>query len=206
MTNLLPGLSSSACRTPRAPTTPFTAAAVSRLRLDQAALAYLSAVPRPQVHMFAEDMENPYIGFVTCRMFYRGHDAITAISNLGVLPSVMKMTRLMVLWENCDLATALDQEQGPFPMGLMLVDAGFGQHTLHRHPFEPVPTGQVADGVPAITLKWEAPQRSEDAPLPDPITRLLRTWRELREDDMQKTAIALKRGGYEISWWGSGAQ
>jgi hypothetical protein len=169
---------------------------------SKAELYATGAVPRPQVHMFAEDMENEYIGFVTCRMFYRGRDAATAITNLGVLPSVLKMTRLMILWENSDLSIALEQGQGPFPMGLMLVDARFDQHTLHRHSFEAVPTGQVVDGVPTITLQWETPQRSENAPLPDPITRLLRTWRELREDDMQKTATALQRAGYKIDWWG----
>ncbi|MFL6111664.1 MAG: hypothetical protein ACJ786_09970 [Catenulispora sp.] len=35
---------------------------------------------------------------------------------------------------------------------------------------------------------------------PDPITRLLRTWREWRDDDIQETGIALERSGYEFSW------
>lgn len=169
---------------------------------SKAELYATGAVPRPQVHMFAEDMENPYIGFVTCRMFYRGRDAVTAIGDLGVLPSVMAMTRLMILWENSDLSTALEQEQGPFPMGLMVVDARFGDHTLHRYPFEPMPTGRVVDGVGTVKLQWETPQLSEDAPLPEPIARLLQIWRELREDDMQKTAITLQQAGYKISWWG----
>jgi hypothetical protein len=72
--------------------------------------------------MFAEDMAQPYIGFVTCRQFYRGEDAVNAIGDLGMLPAVMKMTRLIIPWESSDLATALQQEGGRFPMGLMLVD------------------------------------------------------------------------------------
>ena len=161
------------------------------------------ALPRPQVHMFAEDMQYPYIGHVVCRDFYPGDDAVTAIGNLGVLPSAMKMTRLMILWESSDLAAAL--EQPSVPMELMVVDARFGQHTLHRHPFEPVPTGRVVNGVPAIQLEWGTPQRYEDALLPGPISLLLRTWRQLRDEDIQKTAIALQEAGYKIYWWDSGA-
>ena len=172
------------------------------IKASKAELYATGAVPRPQVHMFAEDMPYPYIGFVTCRRFYRGHDAVTAIGDLGVLPSVMKMTRLMILWESSDLAAALEQPRAP--MELMLVDARFSQHTLHRHPFQPVPTGRVVDGVPAVQLEWETPQRSEDARLPDPITLLLRTWRELRDEDIQNTAIALQQAGYETNWFESG--
>jgi hypothetical protein len=156
------------------------------------------AVPRPQVHMFAEYTPNKYIGYMVCRRFYRGHDAATAIGDLGVLPSVMKMTRLMILWESGDLATALDRSEGPFPMGLMLVDATLKRHTLHQHPFDAVPTGQVVDGVPAVRLEWETPRRSEGARLPDPIARLLRTWREPRDDDPMKTQIAFEQSGYEL--------
>lgn len=170
------------------------------IEASKAELHTTGAVPRPQVHMLAEDMPPSYTGFVTCRRFYRGQDTITAIGDLGVLPSVMKMNRLMILWEHCDLATALERETGPFPMGLMLVDARLSHHTLHRHPFEPVPTGQVVNGVPTVRLHWETPQRSENAPLPDPITRLLRTWREPREDDAQETAKALQRAGYQLDW------
>ena len=157
-------------------------------------------IPRPQVHMFAEDMPDQYIGWVSCRAFYRGHDAVTAIGDLGVLASVMKMTRLMVLWESCDLATALDRGEGPFPRGLMLVDASLERHTLHQYPFETVPTGRVVDGVPTIRLQWETPRCSDGARLPDPIVRLLRTWRELRDGDLQETAIGLQRSGYELNW------
>lgn len=170
------------------------------IEASKAELHATGAVPRPQVHMLAEDMPHPYVGFVTCRRFYRGHDAVTAISDLGALPSVMKMTRLMILWENYDLATALEQKEGSFPMGLMLADAHLSRHSLHRYPFEAVPTGQVVDGVPAVRLQWETSQRSEEAPLPDPIAGLLRTWRELRDDDIQKTAIALQQSGYELNW------
>lgn len=157
-------------------------------------------VPRPQVHMLAEDMPNPYIGFVTCRSFDRGRDAVAAIGGLGTLPSVMKMTRLMILWESSDLALALDQATVPSPMALMLLDASLSHHALHWHPFKPVPTGRIVNGVPTVQLEWESQQRANDASLPEPITLLLQTWRELRDDNIQETAIALQRSGYELDW------
>jgi hypothetical protein len=42
------------------------------IEASKAELHATGAVPRPQVHMFAEDMSQPYAGFVTCRRFYRG--------------------------------------------------------------------------------------------------------------------------------------
>ncbi|TYB44980.1 hypothetical protein [Actinomadura chibensis] len=170
------------------------------IEASKAELHSTGAIPRPQVHMLAEDMEHSYIGFVICRMFYRGQDAVTAIGDLGTLPSVLKMTRLMILWEDLDLLTALNQVTDPGSRALVLLDAQFDRHTLHRHPFEAVPTGQVVNGVPTVSLRWETPQRFHDGPLPEAINRLLRTWRELREDDMQETAMALQRSGYELNW------
>src|SRR5262249_38182496 len=149
-------------------------------------------VPRPQVHMFAEDLPVQYIGFVICRRFFRGQDATVAIGDFGILPSVMRENRLMVLWGRVDPALALDQP-APSPMGLMLVDARFGGHTLHHYPFDPVPTGQVVNGVPTIELQWKPPQRFENAGLPNPVNRLLQTWREPRDQNMKKTARALER-------------
>lgn len=181
---------------------PDIAAEVPRILIEaaKAELHVTGCVPRPQVHMFAEDMPDPYIGFVTCRSFSRGRDAVTAIGDLGILPSVMKMTRLMILWESSDLAIALDRATGPFPMALMLLDASLSHHTLHRYPFKPVPTRQIADDMPTVQLEWEPQQRAENASLPAPITRLLQTWRELRDDEIQETAIALQRSGYELDW------
>jgi hypothetical protein len=180
------------------------AAEIQRAIIDASkqTLYITGEVPRPQVHMFSEHVPDQYVGYAVTRAFYRGHDAVTAIGNLGVLPSVMKMTRLIILWESCDLATALDRGEGPFPWSLMVVDASLKRHTLHQYPFEGIPTGEVADGVPTIRLQWETPRQSENARLPDPIARLLRTWREPRDDDPQKTAIELERGGYELNWVG----
>jgi hypothetical protein len=63
-----------------------------------------------------------------------------------------------------------------------------------------VPTGRIVNGVPTVQLEWESQQRASDASLPEPITHLLRTWRELHDDDIQETAIALQRDGYKLDW------
>jgi hypothetical protein len=78
------------------------------LDVAAAALRQTGFYPRPQVHMFAEDLASPYIGYIVCRPFYRGEDAVTAIAGLGLLPSVMGLTRLLVVWEDRDLRTALE--------------------------------------------------------------------------------------------------
>lgn len=166
----------------------------------QAELHATGGVPRPQVHMLAEDLEKSYIGNITCRRFYRGQDATVAIGDLGIMPSLMKMTRLMVLWEACDLAVAMEQEPGP--RALMLVDATLSRHILHRHPFSPVPTGRVKKGIPLIRLEWEPPQQFADARLPAPVARLLQTWRELRDGDIQEAGNALEQSGYEFMFFG----
>ncbi|MFI5590003.1 hypothetical protein ACIA5G_33490 [Amycolatopsis sp. NPDC051758] len=160
--------------------------------------------PRPQVHMFAEDMASPYIGYIVCRPFYRGEDAATAIAGLGLLPSVMALTRLLVLWEDRDLRTALEMPaSADAAMGLSLLDARPDSHTLRWHPFEAELTGVAHHGnyqVRTINPRWREPSRFEDVPLPQPISDLLGLWRELRRDDIRQTAIGLQKAGYEMHW------
>ncbi|MFE9748208.1 hypothetical protein ACFYOT_25160 [Saccharothrix saharensis] len=158
-------------------------------------------LPRPQVHMLAEDMDNPYIGYSVCRRFYRGTDCVTAIADLGRVPSTMKMTRLMVMWERADLAVALEETDHPTDYALMLVDASLAGHTFHEHPFHLVPTGDLnADGVPALHVEWDQPTRHDDAPLPEPIARLLDTWRAFDPVDWQQTVVAQQEKGYAFFW------
>ncbi|MDX3191240.1 hypothetical protein PV458_22760 [Streptomyces sp. MN03-5084-2B] len=169
-----------------------------------AALRQTGIYPRPQVHMFAEDMENPYIGYIVCRPFYRGDDAVTAIAGLGLLPSVMGLTRLLVLWEDRDLRTALEMPgSAEAATGMSLLDARPDGHTLRWHPFEAEPTGVAQHGpyqVQTVNPRWRKPARFEDVPLLRPISDLLAIWRELRRDDIQRTAIGLEKAGYEMHW------
>jgi hypothetical protein len=160
--------------------------------------------PRPQVHMFAEDMESPYIGYIVCRPFYRGDDAVTAIANLGLLPSVMAVTRLLVLWEDRDLRTALEMPgSASADTGIALLDAQLDGHTLRWHPFEAESIGVAQHGpyqVQTINPRWRKPTQFKNVQLLRPISNLLGIWRERRQDDMQQTAIGLQDAGYELNW------
>jgi hypothetical protein len=83
---------------------------LSAILLDAVAatLRQTGFYPRPQVHMFAENIESPYIGYIVCRPFCRGDDAVTAITGLGLLPSVMALARSLVPATKCigSVATA----------------------------------------------------------------------------------------------------
>ncbi|MEV5484212.1 MULTISPECIES: hypothetical protein [Streptomyces] len=154
---------------------------------------------RPQVHILAEDMDQPYVGFVTCRLFYRGRDAADALANLGLLPSVLMATRLVVAWEDCDLRTALELPEEHFATGIVILDAGFDGHTLHWHPFDVEVDGTSPHGIPTVIPHWRTSARYANVPLLAPIEALLETWREFRDEDLQETAIALQQAGYELN-------
>ena len=64
-------------------------------------------VQPPTVHMLAEDMDQPYVGFITSRPYYRGSDAEQAITTLGLLPSVLPATALVVTWEHLDMCASV---------------------------------------------------------------------------------------------------
>ncbi|MBO4273126.1 hypothetical protein [Microbispora triticiradicis] len=156
--------------------------------------------PRPQVHILAEDLDAAYLGHVVCRRFYRGADAAAALGGLGVLPSVVKATRLFVLWEERDLRTALEIQKESDASALVIVDARFDGHTLHWHPFNARLAPASSGREPAILVQWDTPARYENVPLPPPIESLLQTWRELWDDDLERTAVQLQEAGYELYW------
>jgi hypothetical protein len=174
------------------------------LRASEAELRKAGCYPRPQVHMFAVDLEHPYIGYIVSRPFYRGDDAVTAIANLGLLPSVMAVTRLLVLWEDRDLRTALQLPgSAQAATGMAVLDARFDGHTLQWHPFDVEVTGVTRHGaytINTINPRWRTAIRFENVGLLRPIADLLKIWRELRKDDIQTTAIGLQDAGYELNW------
>jgi hypothetical protein len=170
------------------------------LKASEAELRATGLCPRPQVHILAEDMDRPYLGYLVCRDFYRGTDAASAIAALGLLPSVLAATRLLVVWEDRDLRTALELPPGSSTNAIVLLDAHFDRHTLRWHPFDVAVSGTDRHGRPTISLTWRAPARYENVALLEPISALLEVWRELRTDDLQKTAIELQRAGYELNW------
>ncbi|GAB1817654.1 hypothetical protein [Herbidospora sp. RD11066] len=155
---------------------------------------------RPQVHILAEDMNAAYVGYVECRPFYRGADAASALANLGVLPSVFKATRLFVVWEDHDIRTALEIQGEHINQGIAILDARFNGHTLRWHPFSAV--GRQVNGGREISvdLTWGTPAHYENVRLLAPFEALLRVWRELRDDDLERTAVLLQKAGYVLNW------
>jgi hypothetical protein len=181
-------------------------------RLEQAAIGMTEASLResgmlhpPIVHVLAEGLDPPYVGYLTCRPFYRGSDARTAIGALGVLPALLGASHVVVVWENADLCTALElDEPDGFPAGVVVVMADQCQHTLCWHPMrmriEQAPGG--GGGVSVIS-KWGPVQRLPGGDLPDPVAELLAIWRRPRtwsELDQLTAYTALERGGYQMRW------
>jgi hypothetical protein len=156
--------------------------------------------PRPMVHMFAEDLAQPYIGYVTCRDFMRGADAVDAIAGLGLLPSVLAATGLVVVWEDCDLRTALEMPGNSFATAIVTVEASFTEHTLTWHPFD-VQIGPLSEaGLPTVQPQWKPILRYTNPVLLSPVTGLLDLWRQVRRDDIRQTALGLQQVGYTINW------
>lgn len=62
----------------------------------------------PQVHLLVEHEEEPYVGYVNCRPFYRGNDVVRAMAMMGVAGSLTGASRLVVVWKHRDLCTALE--------------------------------------------------------------------------------------------------
>jgi hypothetical protein len=54
---------------------------------------------------------------------------------LGLLPSVLAATRVVITWENADLLTALSQPHQGYPHALAAVEATLTGHTLVWQPF-----------------------------------------------------------------------
>ncbi len=157
-------------------------------------------IPPPMVHMICADMEPSYVGFLTCRSFYRGVDAAEAVGRMGVLPSVLPATDLVVVWEYADLCTALELAGESFPTGVVVLEAAATEHTVRWHPFG-MRVRPERGGVATVIPEWGAPARYPGGWLPDPVAALLAQWRQWREDaDLEETTAGLERAGYRMRW------
>ncbi|MFI8528271.1 hypothetical protein ACIGB8_27690 [Promicromonospora sukumoe] len=156
--------------------------------------------PPPSVHILAEDTDQPYVGFISCRPYYRGADAAAAITGLGLLPSVLAATRLVVTWEDHDLRTALQVPGDTFPTAIVTLEADQNNHTLLWHAFDAQPGPLSEAGVPTVQPHWQQSVRYANPPLLEPIAALLDLWRQARRDDVEQTASGLQQAGYTIRW------
>lgn len=157
-------------------------------------------VPRPQVHLLLEHLDQPYVGYVETPDFSRGADATWAIRGLGILPSVLAASRLLVVWEHVDLCTALEIPGQHTASALMVLEASLDDHMLTAHPLT-VDVGPPSPfGVTAIVVAWHDAVRFPQADLPGPVAEILSTWRLQIRDDLTQTVAGLEQAGYRISW------
>jgi hypothetical protein len=155
-------------------------------------------MPLPTAHMFMDDEEPSYVGYVTTRPFYRGADAAVAIGRLGELPAALYATRLLLAWEHADLYTALDVPGDVFPTALVTVEATFTSHTLIWRPFDVKwgPNGSL--GLPTVIPIWGTPGKHRDGALPAPIHAVLNRWRQLNAGEIGPTIAALQREQFQV--------
>jgi len=136
-------------------------------------------VPQPQVHMFIDEWEQPYLGYVLTRPYREGVDAVKAITRLGDAAAAARATRVLVAWEHADLHASV-HGGGDYPNGMAVVVASLaGGHTLHWHPVV-LDVGADEHGLPALCPQWGVPASIDRATLPPVIAALLTTWRACR--------------------------
>ncbi|MGQ0480974.1 MAG: hypothetical protein ACT4O0_08105 [Pseudonocardia sp.] len=180
-------------------------------RLDEIAVATADATLRengfvqpPTVHLLSAELDPPYVGYLTCRPFYRGTDAATAIARLGVLPSALGASRLVLTWENADLCTALELPGADgFPPGVVVVDAGRDGHVVRWHPMRLHVGRPGPDRFAPVSPEWGRVQRLPEAALPEPIAELLAVWRTAREwpdVEIVHVCASLEGAGYQMRW------
>lgn len=162
----------------------------------------------PTVHVLSKHLPQPYLGSVATRPFRRGPDARSAVAALGLLPSVLPATRLVVVWEYSDLCAALDLpgwQDGRYPLGLVVLDADLAEHLVRWHPFRmrtdalsnpavPIPAGA------RVWPEWGPAVRHPGGVLPAPVAELLVVWRELRRGDIAETRAELETAGFVVNW------
>jgi hypothetical protein len=173
-------------------------AAASCAALDEL-LRRTGAVYPPTVHILAEDLDQPWVGYLTCRRFRQGGDAAAALGELGELPSVLMATRLVVTWEAQDLNVALGAPMDPDDSALMVLDAVLGEVPVcRRYPFDARRPEQGPAA--AIVARWRRPAEIRDPGLPGPVRRLLAVWRQWREADLDETVARLEAAGHRMHW------
>jgi hypothetical protein len=161
----------------------------------EAALRAGGALMRPQVHLLREELDQPYLGYVSSRPFYRGRDVVTALRGLGEVGSLTRASRLVVAWEHQDLCVALelpgaeDEPNGHVALDVHR-DAG---HVLRWLPFRLHAGPTRDDGCPTVFPEWGEPVRYPDVALPVPVSALLAAWRAPREWTGAERAAVLER-------------
>ncbi len=157
----------------------------------------------PRLHLLVDGPELPYVGFLACRPFYRGDDAITAVGMMGVMASMLGACRVALTWEHQDMSAALRLPDAP--AGQVVLDAHHlgGRHVLRWHPVWIDPDPQHRDGTSGVTPVWGPTDVVPDADLPPFASACLATWRQPAEWDgpaLIARLAWLERTGYVMHW------
>jgi hypothetical protein len=162
-------------------------------------------VMAPQVHVFDESSdEQPYVGYVSCREYYRGQDAVAAIRDLGVIAAAMCGTRLVVGWEESDVRTSVYGPADHYPTGVALLETTFTSHALTWYPFRYVNTDGQIPGLKAdFEMVWDRPSFRANGELPTGIRELVEVWRgcpgmSQPQEWVERTVTGALAAGYEI--------
>jgi hypothetical protein len=174
-------------------------------RGTDAALRAGGALMPPQVHLLVEHDDEPYLGYVSCRPFYRGNDVVRAMALMGVAGSLTGASRLLVVWEHQDLCTALElpgAESAPY--GQVVVDAARDSgHVLRWRPFRLHGGGPNSIGLPGVVPEWGDAVLHAQVELPNPVAALLAAWRRPQVWTRAERADALahlEESGYRMRW------
>jgi hypothetical protein len=162
-------------------------------------------VPPPTVHVILDGLDPPYLGYLTCRPFYRGEDAARAVGAMGLVGSMLCAARLVVTWENADLCTALELPGADdVATGVAVVDADRHGHVLRWHPavFRDGPVN--AHGGYTARPEWgPSVVYPRDFDLPVPVAELLAAWRAPRvwpEVEFLQVFAGMEVAGYAMRW------
>lgn len=182
-------------------------------RLDELAVDVAEQVMResgqlqpPAVHLLLDELTQPYLGYVTCRPFYRGEDAAEAVSAMGLVASMVGATRLVVTWENADMWAALRHSAADIAArAVVVVDAvrAGHDHTLRWHPMRLHEGPLSAGGVPTCRPEWGRASHQHRARLVAPIAELLAVWRAPQvwaDDELVATYTDMEISGYSMRW------
>lgn len=157
--------------------------------------------PPPTMHVISALLDAPYVGYVVSRPFTEGEDAARAVAGMGALPAVMRAQRLVLTWEHHQLCTALELPDQA-SRALVVVDAGLDGHEVRWHPFS-MQLGPCSEPVaPRVAVPdWGRSRHEWDGWLPDPIVRLLATWRAGGDPGrLREVYEIMQRVGYTVRW------
>ena len=153
----------------------------------------------PRLHLLVDGPELPYVGYLACRPFYRGDDAITAVGMMGAMAALLGASRVVLTWEHQDMCAALRLPDAP--AGQVVLDAyrEGGRHVLRWHPVWIEPDPQHRDSESGSTPAWGPTDTVPDADLPPFAGACLAAWRQPGEwTDAQLLArmVWFEQNGY----------